>query len=119
MSICSAKIKSGYSNVKKDMNINLSMNFSAGFEPENNIICFRLENMTDDDDFIYSLLHEIDHWAQFMFLDNVEIYIAPGLFEMNDTERRAYAPLIEKINCFPVMGWGYAQEELEWKERRY
>lgn len=56
---------------KRKLEDSINDDYTAGFLPGSNVITFYYGS-DDEDEAIDSLLHELEHWAQFMFLDRDE-----------------------------------------------
>jgi hypothetical protein len=76
------------------------------FSGHDNHIVLRAKEDTDEDYIMYILLHELDHWAQDMYLDFKD--------RTTNTIRHSTAtkpvPFVERINRYPTKGWGMKEE---------
>ena len=81
-----------------------------------NSICYNLwtnevelSGKMSDEHCVNALVHEVDHWAQAMFLSKNEsdkVYVA-----YNEARSNHRVPFIEKINIRPSASWLKSMEE--------
>lgn len=83
------------------------------FDGEFNSVEIRAPPKADEKEILYILLHELDHWAQYMFLTHAECEKV-----MKNSSRKLSGftpskPFVERVNAFPSKGWGLYAEFLQ------
>jgi|WetSurSiteA1Bulk_404760.scaffolds.fasta_scaffold131921_1 hypothetical protein len=92
--------------------INRMSNDRGMYMPDGNYIAIRASGDVTEDEIIYDILHETDHWAQFAFLDDDEMRKTIMRYREFKPEKhkREHAPFIERINRYKSVGWGFEKD---------